>query len=436
MPVKRLVLSMSWPIMLSMLTQAVYNLVDSIYVARISDTAFLALSYAYPIQTLMVAFCVGTGVGFNATLAHRLGKKRMDEANSAVLHGFLLYFLCWLLFLSFGLFACRTYLNACSGTAEVVEQGAAYLRICCCLSIGMCLQFPCERVLQSTGHPAGFMIVQGVGSLVNIILDPILIFGFGMGVRGAAVATVTGQITGGLTGLVLIRRVRQQLPISPRSFRFQPPLAREICRIAAPAVLMQSMSSLMSLGLNSILTLWSETAVWVLGVYFKLQSFVFMPVFSVNNGLISIISYNYGARDGKRISGSIRFGMLIALATALTGTILLWLFARPLLALCFQAGPAAVELGVPALRMTALSFPLAAVSIICSASFQSMGRSSHSLAVTLLRQIILLLPTALFLVFFRPGWTFLCFPLAELFTCGAALVLYSRIYREKVLPLT
>ena len=435
MPVKRLVFSMSWPIMLSMLTQAVYNLVDSIYVARISDTAFLALSYAYPIQTLMVAFCVGTGVGFNATLAHRLGKKRLDEANSAVLHGFLLYFLCWLLFLAFGLFASRTYLEACTGTAEIAEQGAAYLRICCCLSIGMCLQFPCERILQSTGHPAGFMIVQGSGSLINLILDPILIFGFHMGVRGAAIATVTGQITGGLIGLVLIRRVRYQLPISPRDFRFQPKLAREMCRIAAPAVLMQSLSSLMSLGLNGILTLWSQTAVWVLGVYFKLQSFVFMPVFSINNGLISIISYNYGAKDGKRISGSIRFGMLTALATAVTGTALLWLFARPLLSRCFQAGEAAIALGVPALRLTALSFPLAAVSIICSAAFQSMGRSSHSLAVALLRQIILLLPAAWVLARFCPEWTFLCFPLAELFTCLIALVLCFRIYRERVLPL-
>ena len=435
MPTGRLVISMSWPIMLSMLMQAVYNLVDSIYVARINDTAFLALSYAYPIQTLMVAFCVGTGVGFSATLARRLGEKKLEEANSVVLHGFLLYFLCWLLFLSFGLFACRPYLAACSNTAAVVEQGAAYLRICCCLSIGMCIQFPCERILQSTGHPAGFMIVQGAGALINIILDPILIFGFGMGVRGAAAATVTGQITGGVIGFFLVHRVRHQLPISLRSFRFQFSLTREMCRIAAPAILMQSLCSLMSLGLNGILNLWSETAVWVLGVYFKLQSFVFMPVFSINNGLISIVSYNYGARDGTRISSSIRFGMLAALATALLGTTLLWLCASPLLSVCFNAGAEALSLGIPALRMTALAFPLAAASIICSSAFQSLGRSVDSLVVALLRQIILLLPTALLLVYLHPAWTFLSFLFAESATCLVSLILYRRVYHEKILPL-
>lgn len=435
MPVGRLVLSMSWPIMLSMLMQAVYNLVDSIYVTRVSENAFLALSYAYPIQTLMIAFCVGTGVGLSAILSRRLGEQKTAEANDSVIHGFFFFALCWVLFFLFGLFASGAYLRACTSTQEVITQGTAYLQVCCCFSFGMCLQFPCERILQSTGHPAGFMIIQGSGALINIILDPVFIFVFDMGVTGAAVATVIGQITGGFIGLCLVRRIRNQFHVSPRGVRFQPELAREMCRIAAPAILMQSLSSGMSLGLNAILNLWSETAVWVLGVYFKLQSFVFMPVFSINNSLISIISYNYGARNRRRISLSIHFGLGAAVATALLGLVLLWLFAAPLLQLCFQAGADAMALGIPSLRMTALSFPIAAVSIIYSAAFQSMGRSIHSLWIALLRQIILLLPIALILVQLWPQWVFLSFLIAELLSCLIAFVLYRKIYQEKILPL-
>ena len=208
-----------------------------------------------------------------------------------------------------------------------------------------------------------------------------------------------------------------------------------MCRIAAPAILIQSLSSVMSLGLNAILTLWSELAVWVLGVYFKLQSFVFMPVFSVNNALISIISYNYGARDRHRVSRSIHVGFLAAVSTALLGSLLLWIFANPLLRVCFQASGEALTLGVPSLRMTTLSFPIAAVSIICSATLQSLGRNAHSLWVALLRQIILLLPIALLLVYLYPTWVFFSLFLAELFSCVVALLLYRTVYRQKILTL-
>ena len=435
MPMGRLVVSMSWPIMLSMLMQAVYNLVDSIYVTRVSENAFLALSYAYPIQTLMIAFCVGCGVGFSAMLSRRLGEQKPKEANETVWHGFLLFLGCWLLFLAFGLLAAGAYLRACTPTPEVAKQGTDYLRVCCCFSFGMCMQFPQERILQSTGHPAGFMIIQGSGALINIILDPVFIFVFDMGVTGAAVATVIGQITGGLIGVYLVRRIRTQFHVTPRNVCFQPNLIREMCRIAGPAVLMQSLGSLMSLGLNAILVLWSETAVWVLGVYFKLQSFVFMPVFSINNGLISIISYNYGARDRHRVSGAIRFGMAAAVATAFAGLVLLWLFSAPLLKLCFQAGEAALALGIPSLRMTAVAFPIAAVSIIYSAAFQALGRSRYSLVIALLRQIILLLPIALVLVRLCPEWSFSAFPLAEALTCLLALVLYRRLYTRRIATL-
>lgn len=433
MSMGRLIVTMSWPIMVSMLIQAVYNLVDSIYIARISDSAFLALSYAYPIQTLMIAFCVGTGVGFNATLSRRLGEKKQEEASQVVLHGFLLYILCWILFLAFGMFACKPYLLACTDNPDAVAQGIDYLRICCSFALGICIQFPCERILQSTGHPAGFMIVQGSGALINLILDPILIFGFDMGVKGAAVATVTGQIIGGLIGFYLLWRIRHELPVSLRLFRFKPGLMGEMCRIAAPAVAMQSLSSLMSLGMNAILTLWSETAVWVLGVYFKLQSFVFMPVFSVNNAMISILSYNYGARNRQRVTQAIRFGMLAAVATALLGMGVVMLAASPLLLRCFRASADAWALGVPALRMTALSFPVAAVSIIWSAAFQSLGHSRCSLAVSLLRNLLFLLPAALILVCLWPKGTFLSFFFAELAACLVTGLLYRRIHQNTIL---
>ena len=432
MPMGRLIFTMSGPIMLSMLMQAVYNLVDSIYVARLGDDAFLALSYAYPIQTLLIAFCVGTGVAFSAVLSQRLGAKQMDQASSVVLHGGVLYFLCWLIFFLFGLLGADAYLRTCTDTPSVIAQGTAYLQVCCCLSFGVCTQFPCERILQSMGRPAGFMIIQGSGALLNIILDPILIFVFDMGVAGAAVATVIGQITGAVIGLFLVHGLREQFPISLRGQHLQPALLEELGRIAGPAILMQSLSSVMSFGLNTILRRVSETAVWVLGVYFKLQSFVFMPIFSVNNGLISIISFNYGARDRRRVSGAIRFGMLLAVGTGIIGCGLLILCASPLLRFCFNAGAQALALGKPALGLTALSFPVAAVNIILSSAFQSLGHSRYSLVISLLRYIVLLLPVALLLIYLRPASAFLCFLITEVGACLAALPMYRHVYRSKI----
>ena len=432
MPMGRLIFTMSGPIMLSMLMQAVYNLVDSIYVARLGDDAFLALSYAYPIQTLLIAFCVGTGVAFSAVLSQRLGAKQMDQASSVVLHGGLLYFLCWLIFFLFGLLGADAYLRTCTDTPSVIAQGTAYLQVCCCLSFGVCTQFPCERILQSMGRPAGFMIIQGSGALLNIILDPILIFVFDMGVAGAAAATVIGQITGAVIGLFLVHGLREQFPISLRGQHLQPALLEELGRIAGPAILMQSLSSAMSFGLNTILRRVSETAVWVLGVYFKLQSFVFMPIFSVNNGLISIISFNYGARDRRRVSGAIRFGMLLAVGTGIIGCGLLILCASPLLQVCFNAGAQALALGIPALGLTALSFPVAAVNIILSSAFQSLGHSRYSLVISLLRYIVLLLPVALLLIYLRPASAFLCFLITEVGACLAALPMYRHVYRSKI----
>lgn len=427
MPVRKLILHMSWPIMLSMLMQAIYNLVDSIFVARISDAAFLALSYAYPVQMLLVAFCVGTGVAFSATLSKRLGEGKADEAGDVILHGLFLFLSCFLLFFLFGAFGASPFLRSCTNTPEVAQLGTQYLQICCCLSFGICLQFPIERILQSTGHPTGFMIVQGSGALINLILDPFFIFTLGLGVRGAALATVIGQISGAVIGVGLLVHFRTRLPLSFHRFRLHGELLREISAIAVPAILMQSLVSVMSWGLNTILWLWSETAVWVLGAYFKIQSFVFMPMFSVNSALIAIISYNYGAGKKERAAAAVRFGLQLCLVISLLGAALLFFTASPLLVHCFDAGQAALDLGVPSLRYTCLSFPLASVSIICSAAFQSLGHSRFSLFVSLLRFIFLLLPIAYILILIAPEKVFLSFFLAELCTTTTALVLYRRV---------
>ena len=385
MPVDRLVLTMSSPIMISMLMSAVYNLVDSIYVAQVSDLDFLALSYAYPVQLMMVAFCTGIGVGFNATFAQRLGEGKGEEANQVACHGFLFYGLCWLLFLTFALAGAPLFFRLSTGDPAVARAGVEYLTICCGWSIGMCMQFLTERLLQTTGHPAGFMIVQGSGALLNILLDPVFIFGLDMGVAGAAIATVIGQISGACIGFFLLWRIRREFSLSFRGFRPSGAISGEMLRIAAPAIVMQSLSSFMSLGLNQLLTRWSQTAVFVLGVYFKIQTFVFMPIFGVSNGLIPIVSYNYGARSPGRITRAVRFSLTLAAGAAIGGGAVLALAASPLLRFCFHAGAEAVAMGAPALRMAALAFPVAAVSIILSASFQSLGRSTLSLLVSLLR---------------------------------------------------
>lgn len=432
LPVPKLVWTMSAPIMLSMLMSAIYNLVDSIYVAQVSELDFLALSYAYPVQLMMVAFCAGTGVGFNALFAQRLGAGQREEANRVACHGFLFYGLCWLLFLAFALLAAPLFFRLSTDNAAV---GTSYLRICCGLSIGMCMQFLTERLLQTTGHPAGFMIVQGSGAILNIILDPVFIFGLDMGVVGAAAATVIGQISGACIGFFLLWRIRGEFSVSFRGFRPDRALSAELLRIAAPAVVMQSLSSFMSLGLNQLLTLWSDTAVFVLGVYFKIQSFVFMPIFGVNSGLIPILSYNYGAKSAPRLSQAVRFGAQLALSAAVAGAVLLALAAGPLLRYCFHAGGAAAAMGVPALRMAALSFPIAAVSIILSAAFQSLGHSGSSLLIALLRQILLLLPIAALLLWLAPDSVWLSFLIAEAITCVATLLLYRRTVRPLIAAL-
>ena len=432
MPVNRLVLTMSWPVMLSMFLQAVYNLWDSICVARVSDEAFLALSLAYPVQILMIAVCVGTGVGLNAVLSRSLGAGERERASSVACHGYFLYFCSWLVFLLFGLFGAALFFQISVDDPVIRAEGTRYLSICCCASIGMCMQFVSERVLQCNGKPLGHMVIQGSGALINMVLDPIFIFVLDMGVMGAAVATVTGQCVGALIGFFLVWRLRHRFPLSLRRFRPDPGVIRTIYRIGAPAIVMQSVGSLMSLGMNQLLIRWSSTAVWVIGVYFKVQSFVFMPVFGLNNGLVPVISFNYGARRRDRITQAIRFGLKLGLVIMAVGTLLLWVFPGPLLKYCFSASPDALSMGTFALRIIACSFLFAGVSILSSSVFQSLGFSRYSLWISLLRQIILLLPLSVVFLLVRPEWVWCAFPITELISTAVTLLLYRRVYRTKI----
>ena len=325
MPVKKLVVTMSWPIMLSMLVQALYNMVDGIFVSWASDKAFLALGYAFPAQSLMIAICAGTGVGVNALLARRLGEKNTEEASQVALHSYLIYFAIWLALAAFGLLAAKPFIGLYTTDPEVLRYGTDYLRIVTIGSIGMCMQFSAERILQASGNSIGPMIIQGAGALFNIIFDPILIFGYfgfpAMGVAGAAIATIAGQWLGMVIGFVMVLR-NKIVPIPPRAFRFHGHLIVDIYRIGLPAILMQSLATVAVSIMNKFLGSISDAHMFVITAYIKIESFVLMPIFGLNNGVIPIISYNYGARKPDRIREAIRFSLALSMVIMCLGTLL------------------------------------------------------------------------------------------------------------------
>ena len=424
MPVRRLLLNMAWPMMLSMLIQALYNMVDSMFVAQLSADGFVALSLVYPIQTLMISICVGVGVGYNALLARRLGEGRQEEANRVVAHGYFLYLACWVIFLVLGVTMARPFMGLFApGQPQVITYGAQYLSIVIGASVGVCMQFAGERTLQATGNTVGPMIIQGIGAVANLILDPLLIFGIGpfprLEVAGAAIATVLGQLVGMTVGLVMVRR-NSLVRLSFRGFRPD-----------GAIILVQALATVMNLGMNLILPLFTASGVFILGAYFKLQSFLFMPVAGLNNALIPIVSFNYGAQQRKRITGVIRFALAASIAIMAAGTVVMAVLPGPLLRL-FEADAAVLAEGVPALRMIALSFVCAGVSVILCAALQALGAANASLVVSLLRQVALLFPAALLFGFLSPGLVWLSFPVAEGVSCLAALFLCRRTARLRL----
>ena len=437
MPVRRLVLNMSWPMALSMLIQALYNLVDSLFVVRLSRDGFEALALVYPVQMLMVAVCVGTGVGFNALLSRRLGQRRQRDAERVAANGYFVYAVCWLVFLVLGVGFARPFLTLFSDVPQQVEYGAQYLAIVTGLSIGVCMQFAGERTLQATGDMVGPMLIQGVGAVVNLVMDPLLIFGIGpfprLEVAGAALATVLGQLVGLAAGFFLVSRSKL-IRLSFRGFRPDGEIIGAMFKVGFPAILMQALSSVMTVGMNLILPLFTPFGVFILGAYYQIQSFIFMPLYGMTNALVPIISFNYGAKSRGRITGTVRFALILTAVLMTVGTLFLLALAGPLLTL-FEAEGELMGAGVVALRWIALSFLFAGVSLVLCAILQALGSANASLTVSLLRQVVVLLPAACLLGTLNSSLVWLSFLTAEIISCAVALLLYRRAYHQKIVPL-
>ena len=439
MPVGKLLVTMSLPIMISMLIQALYNIVDSIFVAQIGENALTAVSLAFPVQNLIIAVGIGTGIGINSLLSRRLGERRFDDANAAAENGILLSLCNWLVFAIFGGLFSEAFFRAFTDNPEIISMGTDYLTVCTVFSFGCFMQFACERILQATGITIYNMITQATGAIINIILDPIMIFGlFGfprLGVKGAAIATVIGQIVAMLMGLWFNAKKNKEVHMDFRHFRPNGRIIGEIYKVGVPSIVMQSIGTVMTFGMNKILIAFSETAVAVFGVYFKLQSFVFMPIFGLTNGLVPIVAYNYGARKRTRITASIRLALVYALSIMALGLLIFQLFPVPLLRL-FKASDALLSIGVPALRIISISFLGAGVGIVLSSVFQAMGNGVLSLTMSVARQLAVLLPVAWLMArFVGLDAVWAAFPVSEYVSVTIALFMYRYVYHNHIATL-
>ena len=406
MPVKKLIFNMALPLIISMLIQALYNIVDSIFVSRISEDALTAVSLVFPVQNLMIAFATGTGVGMNALLSRRLGEKNREAAEEVANVGLLLSICTAVVFALFGVFGSQLYFSMQKGVSPIIaEYGAQYLSIVCIGSIGIFVEITAERMLQGTGQTLITMFIQGIGAIINIILDPIMIFGLlgcpAMGVRGAAYATIIGQLVAAVLGIVLNQKHNTDVRVNLKKIRFNFPLIGEIYSIGFPSILMTAIGSVTTYLMNQILLAFSTTASAVYGVYFKLNSFFFMPLFGLNNAVVPIVAYNYGARNRGRIHQAIRL---------------------------FDASEAMIAIGIPAFRITSFTYPLAAVSIVASSVFQALGKSIYSMLVSLGRQLIVLIPVAyLFSLTGVLDDVWLAFPIAEVVCLISSLFFLKKV---------
>lgn len=420
MPENKLLLSMAVPMMISMLVQALYNIVDSIFVSRICEDALTAVSMAFPWQNIVIAIAVGFGVGINALLSRALGQKNDERVNQVAVNGLLLAGLSYLLVLVAGLIGIRAYMRTQTDIETIVNYGITYLNICILCSFGVFVEITFERFLQATGRTIYSMITQLTGAITNIILDPILIFGLlgfpKLGIAGAAWATVIGQCVGAVVAVMLNHFKNPEVHLRLRHIRPNGRLMGEITAISIPSIIMSCISSLTCFVMNMILIAYSSTAVAVFGVYFKLQSFVFMPVFGLNNGMVPIIAYNYGAQKPERIHKTIRLGMVYAVAIMVVGLLVFQLIPKELL-LMFDASDAMLEIGAPALRIMSLAFVFAGIGIVSGSSCQAFGYSVYSMLISIARQIVVLIPAAYLLSLtgvLRSIW--FAFPIAEIFS--------------------
>ncbi len=442
MPVNKLLVTMSLPMVISMIVQALYNIVDSIFVSRLSEDALTAVSMAFPMQNLMISVAVGTGVGINAMLSRALGEKKFEAANKTAENGIFIEVLGYVLFLLIGIFVTKPFFLAQAGAGDIANMGIEYTRICLLMSFGIFMQIGFERILQSTGRTIFTMITQSTGAIINIILDPILIFGlFGMpkmGVAGAAIATVTGQICAAILAITFNLTKNPDVHISFKGFKPQIIFVKNILSVGIPSIIMSSVGSAMTFGMNKILITFSSTAVAVFGVYFKLNSFVFMPVFGLNNGMVPIVSYNYGAQNKKRLTKTIKLAIMYAVCIMFIG-IMLFQFIPDVLLRLFDASDHMLEIGIPALRVISLSFAFAGslsfafagICIVISSSLQALGHGFLSMMISITRQLIILLPSAYILAKFggihAVWWSF---NIAEIASLTLSLLFFKHMYNK------
>ena len=439
MPIGNLLLNMALPLIISMLVQALYNVVDSIYVSRISESAVTALGLAFPVQNLLIGCATGAGVGVNSLLSKSLGENNPERANRTAGNGYLLSVVFMILFMIFGVFFARPYFQMQSTVAETVEGGAAYLSIVCIFSGGVFIQILNERLLQASGRAFYSMITQAIGAIINIILDPILIFGwFGlpaMGLAGAAWATVIGQWGGAVVAMFLNWRFNTDLKLKRIHAKPDSYILKTILNVGIPSIIMVGIGSIMNYAMNQILQGFSETATGVFGIYYKLQSFFFMPLFGINNAVISIVAFNYGARKPDRMMRTLKLAIVVGVVIMTVG-LLAFQFIPDVLLNIFNPTPDFLTMGIRALRTISWCFPIAAVCIILGSTFQALGTGIYSTIVSLCRQMLVLLPAAYLLSLLGDvNLVWWSFPIAEGMGLAVTVFFYLRNYRQRIRPL-
>ena len=434
MPIAKLLISMSAPMMISMIVQACYNIVDSIFVSQLSENALNAVSLAFPLQQLMIAVCGGTAVGMNALLSQALGAKKFDRANRVANTGIFLFAISCIVFILIGLVASRPFFMLQTDVEEIVEYGTDYATICLTFSVGIFGQFCFEKILQATGRTFLTMITHLVGAIINIILDPILIFGLlgfpRLEVAGAAIATVAGQIVAAILAIIFNVKLNPEVHISTKLIRWDSKIVKDIYKIGLPSIIMQSIGSIMTFCLNKILIAFTTTATAVFGAYFKLQSFIFMPIFGLNNGMVPIVAYNYGAKNLKRIKKTVTLSIAIAMSIMTLGLIAFELIPDVLLSF-FNASEEMLTIGVPALRIIGIHFVLAGFCIIAGSVCQAIGNPTHSLIVSVCRQLLVLLPVAWLLAQTgRLELVWFAFPIAECVSLILSAIFLAKTMRR------
>ena len=435
MPVRKLLLSMALPMMASMLVQAFYNIVDSIFVSRLSEDALTAVSLAFPMQNLIIGVAGGIGVGTNALLSRYLGEKKQDKANEIAMHGIFLIGCSYVIFLFIGIFFTRAFLVMQGAKGDIITYGEDYLYIILICSFACFFQIIFERLLQSTGRTLYSMYTQGTGAIINIILDPIFIFGLlgcpKMGIKGAALATVTGQMIAAIMAIIFNRKVNKEIHITFRNFKLSLRKIWQILVIGVPSVLMIAIGSVMTVCVNKILVVFTSTAVAVFGAYFKLQSFVFMPIFGLNSGLVPIVAYNYGAKKYDRVMQAVKNAVVFAVTIMLAGLVCVQIFPKQLL-LLFDASDNMLGIGIPAMRIISVSFIFAGYCIIVGSFFQALGNSIYSMIVSFVRQLVFLVPAAYFLS--KTGnvnMVWFAWPIAEIASVLVSTAFLKVILKEK-----